>query len=80
MRAWLKEMRANAGLTQKDMAERISVAQPYYCKIENGTKQLDMTYSMMEKLASALNVPVQEVIEAERAYRTDKPVNGKKVA
>ena len=80
MREWLKAMRLERNLCQADMAERLSISSPYYCDIENGNRQPDMAYSMMEKLASALGVPVHEVIEAENAYRASRLANGKKVA
>ena len=73
-------MRVKKGLTQILFAEAIGITQAYYSEIENGKCQPDMAYSMMEKLASALGVPVQEVIEAENAYRANKPANGKRVA
>ena len=57
MRKWLKEMRINAGLSQKEIAKQLSVVQSYYCKIENGIKQPDMAYSMMEKIAHAMLPP-----------------------
>ena len=66
MKYWLKAMRLAAGLTQGDMACMLSVSQPYYCDIENGRRQSDMSYSLMEKLATALNVSVQEIIDAEK--------------
>ena len=50
------------------MARRLCVAQPYYCEIELGKRQPDMTYSMMVKLAKALSVPIEKIIEAETAY------------
>ena len=64
MNKWLKTMRLAAGLKQSDMAKRLSISQPYYCDIENGRRQSDMSYSLMEELAAALDVPVQTIIEA----------------
>ena len=72
MREWLKAKRIKHGLSQIEMSIRLSISPPYYCDIENGNRQKDMTYSMMEKLAVALEVPVQEIIEAENAYRADR--------
>jgi len=69
MRDWLKTKRTQIGLSQKDMARRLSIAQPYYCEIESGKRQPDMAYSMMEKLATALGVPVQTIIDAEVTYK-----------
>ena len=68
MREWLKAMRNERNISQKKMSELLKVAQPYYCEIEKGSKQPDMAYSMMEKLAAAFNVSVQTVIDAETAY------------
>ena len=39
MRDWLKAIREKAGLTQKDISERIGVSQPSYCNIENGERR-----------------------------------------
>ena len=71
MREWLKAMRAKYGLSQTDMAERLTISPPYYCEIERGTRQPDMAYSMMEKIANALGVPVQVIIEAEKEYKSN---------
>jgi len=72
MRKWLKAMRRKKGLNQAKMASRLAVSQPYYCEIESGNRQPDMAYSMMERLASALGVPVQDIIAAETAYKGEK--------
>ena len=69
MRNWLVTMRTNSKLSQVELAKKIEVSQPYYCEIESGKRQPDMAYSMMEKLAKALDVPVQEIIDAESDYK-----------
>ena len=66
IRNWLVAQRKNAGLSQCDIAKQLSIAQSYYSRIENGKNQRDMTYSMIEKLAHALGVTVQEIIDAEK--------------
>ena len=73
IRSWLKKMRMEKGLTQTLLSEAIGITQAYYSEIENGKCQPDMAYSMMEKLANALGVPVQEIIDAENSYRAGKP-------
>ncbi len=35
----LKELRKQAGLTQREMAEKLFVAQPSYIRYENGTAE-----------------------------------------
>ena len=37
MRDWLIEARKARGLSQKDVAKLIGIAQPSYCEIEHGT-------------------------------------------
>ena len=51
----LKQARTDAGLTQKDMAERLCVTQQAYQKIEVG-KTTDMKISTLVKLCRILNV------------------------
>ena len=46
-----------------------TISPPYYCEIERGTRQPDMAYSMMEKIANALDLPVQKIIDAESEYK-----------
>ena len=75
MRSYLIAMRMSVGLTQDDFAKRIGISPGYCCEIERGTRQPDMAYSMMEKIANALDVPVQVIIEAENEYRANR--NGK---
>lgn len=38
MRNWLIEARKAAGISQKDMADRVHIAQPSYCNIEKGKR------------------------------------------
>ena len=72
MRNWLKAMREKKGLTKKQVATKLSISQPYYYDVEIGSSQTDMAYSMMERLAAAFDVPVQEIIDAEREYMAEK--------
>ena len=68
MRAWLMAIRVEKGLKKAEGADRMKITRPYYIDIENGDRQMDMTYSMMEKLASALDVPVSVIIDGEKEY------------
>lgn len=38
MRLWLKELRLEKGLTQKDVAEKCNVERAYYTMIETGVR------------------------------------------
>lgn len=68
MRVYLKEMREKKTLSQVSAAELVGVSQPYYCEMESGSRQKDMSYSMMVKLANAFNVHIQVIIDAESDY------------
>lgn len=68
VRNYLKQLRNDRKLTQANIAQKMGCYQSYYSEIESGIRQPDMTYSMMEKLAVAFEVPVQTIIEAETAY------------
>ena len=68
MRKYLIDIREKLDITQAIAAQRMEVSQPHYCEIEKGTRQRDMSYSMMEKLAAAFGVPVETIIEAEKEY------------
>ena len=59
-RNWLRKIRNAKGLTQIALSEAIGITQAYYSEIENGKCQPDMAYSMMEKIANALGISVQE--------------------
>ena len=71
MRSWLLQERLKAGLTQKQMGERIGVTEAYYSYIEKGERQQKMDIPMCMKLAEALNIPVPQIIENELAPGDD---------
>lgn len=66
MRGWLKELRVEKNLSQQNVAEQLGIRQQYYCMIENGERQKDMSVAMAEKLAEALDVPLTVILDNER--------------
>lgn len=60
----LKDLRAEAGLTQADLAERVGVTRKTVNTVENGVFTPSATLAI--KLAQALNVPVEELFWIER--------------
>lgn len=38
MREWLKQVREEQGLSQKEVAEKVKISYPHYNFIENGTR------------------------------------------
>lgn len=69
MRSYLKSCRENMNITMKQMGEKINISESYYFLIENGERQKDMSLSLMEKLAGAFNLPLDEIIKAEKEYQ-----------
>jgi len=60
----LKERRSELGLTQAELAEKVSVTRKTVNTVENGVFTPSATLAI--KLAQALNVPVEELFWIER--------------
>lgn len=69
MRKWLRAARENAGLTMKQLSEKLLISESYYCSIENGTRQRDMDISLAQRIAKALNIPVKTILDNESETR-----------
>lgn len=69
MREYLKNLRAMRGLSQQEVADKISISQNYYCYIENGERQQDISLGLLQKLSAVLEVPLDQLIEAENDYK-----------
>ncbi|MCA1027319.1 helix-turn-helix transcriptional regulator [Cytobacillus kochii] len=52
----LRRYRVMRGLTQKDLAEKIGIAQSYYSVIESGKKKL--TSKMKERVKEAIKIKI----------------------
>ncbi len=66
MREWLKKLRVKKNLSQQNVAKQLGIRQQYYCMIENGERQKDMSVSMAEKLADVLEIPIDTVLQNEK--------------
>lgn len=71
MRNYLKKRRNELHLSQKDVARAIGISQNYYCAIENGERQKDMKAKILIKLSETLRLPVDKMLEEERAVSAD---------
>jgi len=74
VRDWLRNARIDKGITLAEMAGRLGITSGYLCEIERGTRQIDMALSMAELLSAALDMPLQDVINAECAARDKLPL------
>ena len=66
MREWLKRIREQAGLSQKEIAERTGLSQNYYCYIETGERGAMLPGPTAQKIADALGFPWQRFYEEEQ--------------
>jgi transcriptional regulator with XRE-family HTH domain len=57
----VKELRAEAGLTQEELAERVGVFRTYMSRIETG--EANPTLTAIHAVAGALSVEVQRLFE-----------------
>lgn len=57
----LKRCRKKAGLTQRDLAERVNVTTGYISHLEKGVRT-NPSLDLVEKIAMALDVSVSELL------------------
>ena len=65
MRAWLRELRMERGLTMKAVADKLGISESYYCEIENGNRQKKMDLMLASGLSVILGIPVAEIVKKE---------------
>ncbi len=65
MRDYLVTLRKEKSLTQKQLAQKLDISESYYNQIENGERQKRMDITIIDRLASALDVPVSALINYE---------------
>lgn len=68
MRKYLKTLRTTKNLTQAEVAKELDISESYFCLIEKGERKESLSVSVLCKLAEVFNVPVSDLIEAERKF------------
>jgi transcriptional regulator with XRE-family HTH domain len=58
----LKQLREQRGMSQRDLAAKVGVKQPYIVQLEKGARK-DPSLDVLKRLAKALGVPVTELLE-----------------
>ena len=69
MRAYLRQLRMEFGMTQQDVADCIGVSKQYYGMIENGERKQKMDIEMATKLAKLFDVPLELIVTREQELR-----------
>jgi len=62
MREWLKEARKGAGLTCKEMGQKLGISEAMYFRIETGERQPNMSLETAVKLSRILKLPIAKII------------------
>ena len=58
----LKHIRQQKGLTQRELADRVGITQPYIVMLETG-KRTNPSLQLLQRLARALRVPLSKLLE-----------------
>ena len=72
MRTWLKKRRVEAGISCKEMAEKLDFSESYYYMLEAGKRQKNMGMETALKIAKALDAEWQSVFKEEVEYERDR--------
>lgn len=65
MRDWLKDARKEAGLTCKEMGNRLGISEAMYFRIETGERQPNMSLETAVKISRILKLPIMTIINYE---------------
>lgn len=65
MRDWLKEQRKEKGLTAKEVGDKLNISESYYSLIESGQRQKKMDLTLVAKLSSVLEIPIDQIVANE---------------
>jgi transcriptional regulator with XRE-family HTH domain len=69
----LRELRENAGLSQRELAERLECQQPAIARLESGTIRPNL--ATLDRIAEALGFEFQhQIVSREQAFSTGVPV------
>lgn len=63
MRQWLVDIRKQAGLKQRDVAERAGISQPFYSAIETGKRGNPLKVVYARAIAAALGFSWEKFYE-----------------
>ena len=67
----MRKLRRERGLTQKAVADYIGMRAHYYCMIEQGKRQSELSLVLAVKLSEVLQVPLDRIAGEEKALREE---------
>lgn len=72
MRTTISELRARAGMTQANLAEKAGITRPYLSQLENGERNLSL--ALQKRLADALGCDPRDLVDFEAGPGSDEEV------
>ena len=71
MRGWLRQLRKDRGLTQREVAARLGICQSYYGYIETRGRQKKIDLPLLAKIAGGFQVPLMALVDIETSAAED---------
>ncbi len=71
MRGWLRQLRKDRGLTQREVAARLGICQSYYGYIETRGRQKKIDLPLLAKIAGVFQVPLMALVDIETSAAED---------
>ncbi len=65
MQAYVKRLRIENNLTQKEISEKLCISESYYSLIENGNRQQKLRADILIGLSEIFNLSVDQILELE---------------
>jgi len=75
MRGWLRQLRKDRGLTQREVAARLGICQSYYGYIETRGRQKKIDLPLLAKIAGVFQVPLMALVDIETSAAEDMEKN-----
>jgi transcriptional regulator with XRE-family HTH domain len=72
MREYLKNLRINSNMTMQDVADAFGITKQYYEMIESGDRQKKMDVTLVAKISSLFNVPIERIAMYEQEIMSRK--------
>ena len=71
MRGWLRQLRKDRGLTQREVAARLGICQSYSGYIETRGRQKKIDLPLLAKIAGVFQVPLMALVDIETSAAED---------
>ena len=75
MRGWLRQLRKDRGLTQREVAARLGICQSYYGYVETRGRQKKIDLPLLAKIAGVFQVPLMALVDIETSAAEDMEKN-----